>query len=276
MRLRKVVEIDHVALPEPLQAAWKRVDVLQAAVAIAAKQAKPPLTPGQAYEALVNRMLAADDPLSVEADGVAEARHAEQVHGDRLRMLRAAVGRAEQHLQATVVDMSDDILAALDAHLSGELWPAVERAVQAIGDVPVLSPAAMLRAPDEARQGYLELQDHTAAYDRLRLAATECPQQPPELDHRGCHAEIEVGYCVTIGPAWYGTSTSEHRPTPPWGSWDDVPGRLAHLARAGVTPWITTSEARDKAWQRGHPEQYEASRRQQALHGSVHALSADG
>ncbi|HVL86200.1 MAG TPA: hypothetical protein VM367_18190 [Pseudonocardia sp.] len=258
---------DKLSLPPDVAAARMVLDRVTAAL----PQLTAPPPPQTVLDAAVDAALNSTDPAALNVDAVIDQERRQREHDTRVRVLRAARERADEQLRDTIAD-STDVIVADHVRPTGEhLWQQIRAAVEALGDVEISNPDALLAAPDKARRAYLALDSLAARYTRLRTVLSELLRDAPGPEHdvTGDHAEFRVGLCA-IWPD-HRRSPSLAAATPPWP--EDGRGRLVWLVRGGHEPWWPLVAERDAAWLTCHREAHEHTQRRNALHRLAHAWS---
>lgn len=176
---------------------------------------------------------------------------------------RQTLDRARQELAGAVYDL---IVTDAETLIVDYLRPVHTRLVAKFAEAAQLIPEApttdvLMRAGDETRTAWLDLDDAVSAYGRIRATAERLGRlEAVEHDVQGEFAMVRN--MREIWPDW------QIGRTPPWASTDP---RLTYLwlARHGADLWLPTSAERDAAWWAKHGakvEQHRANRQQaQAL-----------
>lgn len=215
----------------------------------------------------VQAALNSADPLDIDLTALLDHSRLREESDTRIAVLREAQQRADTALATAMRDNCDRIIVKCLRPPGEAVWSEITRATRSLGDLNTSDTSGLLRAGAKTRAAFLELDELTTRYHRIREAMERLllhAGEPPQHDIHGDHGEFQVGLCRILGTNWRAAPMSEKRKLP-WPT--DPKARLVWLARNGHQPWFATTEQRDEAWLTAHRAEQERMQHQQYRHG---------
>lgn len=176
------------------------------------------------------------------ATGLREVREATADHDSLVHVLDRARAELAGELAALIVDSAPQIVTEHLRPVHDRLAAQFEQAAAVLPDPATVD--AMMRASDQARQAWLDLDAAVIAYHRVRDAAARLNRQAPVVNDT--HGEFALMRNVRdVWPDW-----QVGRP-PPW-THADPRQTILWLVRHGAQLWLPTSAEQDAAWHEAH------------------------